>query len=299
MMFRPRRSVLYVPGSNARAIAKSRTLDADALVFDLEDSVAPADKTVARSSVMAAVAQGGFGDRERVVRINGLDTQWGRDDLLAAAAVRPDAILLPKVATPGDVMVVAADLAKAGVADTVRLWAMVETPAAVLHVAGLARTAVDPASRLDVLVLGTNDLAKDLRIRVGPRRDSLVVWLSTCVAAARCYGLDILDGVFDGLDDPEGLAEEARQGREFGMDGKTCIHPDQIEVCNAAFAPQPDEVAWARRIVAAFDGPEGASNVLRLDGRMVERLHAESARRLLAIDDRLAARRRQGDAARL
>ncbi len=287
MMFRPRRSVLYVPGSNARAIAKSRTLDADALVFDLEDSVAPTDKTVARSSVVAAVAQGGFRHLELVVRINGLDTQWGRDDLLA------------KVAAPGDVMFVAADLAKAGVADTVRLWAMVETPAAVLHVADLARTAADPASRLDVLVLGTNDLAKDLRIRVGPRRESLVVWLSTCVAAARCFGLDILDGVFNGLDDPEGLAEEARQGRDFGMDGKTCIHPDQIEICNAVFAPQPDEVVWARRIVAAFDGPEGASNVLRLDDRMVERLHAESARRLLAIDDTLGARRRRGDAARL
>jgi citrate lyase subunit beta/citryl-CoA lyase len=299
MMFRPRRSVLYVPGSNARAIAKSRTLDADALVFDLEDSVAPTDKTVARSSVVAAVAQGGFRHLELVVRINGLDTQWGRDDLLAAAAARPDAILLPKVAAPGDVMFVAADLAKAGVADTVRLWAMVETPAAVLHVADLARTAADPASRLDVLVLGTNDLAKDLRIRVGPRRESLVVWLSTCVAAARCFGLDILDGVFNGLDDPEGLAEEARQGRDFGMDGKTCIHPDQIEICNAVFAPQPDEVVWARRIVAAFDGPEGASNVLRLDDRMVERLHAESARRLLAIDDTLGARRRRGDAARL
>ena len=290
MIVRPRRSVLYVPASNPRAVAKSRTLDADAVVLDLEDSVAPADKTEALAAAARAVAEGGFGHREIVIRINGLGTPRGRDDLLAAAAVRPDAILLPKVQSPGDVMFAAQDLSKAGVPEAVRLWAMVETPAAVLGAANLARTAADPASRLDVLVMGTNDLAKDLRVRVGPGRETLQVWLASCVAAARCHGLDILDGVFNGLDDPRGLAAEARQGRDFGMDGKTCIHPGQIAVCNAAFSPEPDELAWARRVVAAFDGPEGAGNVLRIDGRMVERLHAEAARRLLALADALAPR---------
>ena len=290
MIVRPRRSALYVPGSNPRAIAKARTLDADVVILDLEDAVAPLDKGSAREAVIGVLVEGGFGHREAVVRINGLETGRGRDDLLAVAAARPGAILLPKVATPGNVVDAATDLARAGAPDTVRLWAMIETPAAVLDVREIARTAADPASRLDVLVMGTNDLAKDLRVRVGPGREPLLPWLAACVASARCHGLDVLDGVFNGLHDPQGLAAEARQGSDWGLDGKTCIHPNQVATCNAAFSPRDDEVAWARRIVAVFDGPDGAANVLRIDGRMVERLHADEGRRLLAVAEALDAR---------
>ena len=291
MIARPRRSVLYVPANNPRGVLKSRTIDADVIVLDLEDSVAPADKPAAREAAVQAVVQGGFGHRELVVRINALDTPWGREDLFAVAAARPAALLLPKVQRPGDVMFAAHDLSRAEVPESVRLWAMVETPGAVLSVGDVARTAADPASRLDVLVVGTNDLAAELRLRVGPGREPLLVWLAACVAAARCYGLDVIDGVFNGLDDPRGLAAEAAQGRDYGMDGKSCIHPGQVAACNAAFSPSAEELDAARRIVDAFDRPEaGSVNVMRIDGRMVERLHAEAARRVLALAEALAAR---------
>lgn len=291
MIVRPRRSVLYVPAANARAVAKCRTVEADAVILDLEDSVAPAEKPAAREAAVRALGEGGFGHREVLVRINALDTAWGREDLLAVAAARPAALLLPKVQRPGDVIFAAQDLSRAEVPETVRLWAMVETPAAVLSIAEVARTAADPASRLDVLVLGTNDLAADLRLRVRPGREPLLSWLAACVAAARSHGLDVIDGVFNGLDDPAGLAAEAAQGRDYGMDGKTCIHPGQVAACNAAFSPSLDEVDAARRIVEAFDRPGAASvNVMRIDGRMVERLHAEAARRVIATAAALAKR---------
>ena len=290
MTLRLRRSALYVPASNARAVAKCRTVDADVIVFDLEDAVADADKAGALDAVVAALAQGGFGHREVVVRINGSATDRGHRDLLGVAAARPDAILLPKVAGPGDVVRAETLLDEAGVTAGVRLWAMVKTPAAVLDVHHLARTATRSASRLDVLVMGINDLAKALRVRVTPNRDALVVWLSTCVAAARSADLEILDGVFNDLDDASGLSREARQGRDFGMDGKTCIHPSQIAACNAVFAPEPDELAWARKVVAAFAQPPKPVAVLKIDGRMVERLHAEAAQRTLDVAAALAAR---------
>ena len=290
MTLRLRRSALYVPGSNPRAVAKARTVDADVIVFDLEDAVADGDKAEAFDAVVATMAQGGFGHREVVVRINGLATDRGRRDFPGIAEARPDAILLPKVTGPGDVMRAASALDHAGVARSVRLWAMVETPAAVLDAAGLARTAVDPASRLDVLVMGTNDLAKELRVRLTPKREAVTVWLSACVAAARSQGLDILDGVYNGLDDASGLLREARQGRDYGFDGKTCIHPGQIAACNAVFSPEPDELAWARKVVAAFAEPQEPVNVLRIDGRMVERLHAEAAQRTLDVAAALARR---------
>ena len=290
MTVRLRRSALYVPGSNARAMAKSRTVDADVIVFDLEDAVADADKAGALDTVVAMLADGGFGHREVVVRINGLATDRGRQDLTKVAAARPDAILLPKVAGPGDVTEAATLLDEAGITEGVRLWAMIETPAAVLDIRDLARTAVPSKSRLDVLVMGTNDLSKELRVRVTPDRDALMVWLSTCVAAARSQHLNILDGVFNDLDDAAGLSREARQGRDFGMDGKTCIHPGQIAACNAVFAPEPDELAWARKVVAAFAQPPKPVNVLKIDGRMVERLHAEAAQRVLDVAAILAAR---------
>ena len=291
MIVRPRRSVLYVPAAHPRALAKARALAADALILDLEDAVAPADKPAARRAAAAALAEGGFGHRETVLRVNAPDTPWGAEDLAMAARAAPDAVLLPKVSGPEAVLRAAADLARAGAPATVRLWAMVETPAAVLGVAGIAAAAADPASRLAALVLGTNDLAKDLRLRVGPGRAPLLPWLAATVAAGRLHGLDVLDGVFNGLDDPEGLAAEARQGRDFGCDGKTCIHPGQLVACNAAFSPDAAELAWARRVAEAFAGPEGElAGVLRIDGRMVERLHAVEARRLLGLAESLAAR---------
>ena len=287
---RLRRSALYVPGSNPRAMAKCRSVDADVIVFDLEDAVADADKAGALDAVVATLAQRGFGHREVAVRINGLATDRGRRVLIEVAAARPDAILLPKVAGPDDVTRAATLLGDIGAAWGVRLWAMIETPEAVLDIRRLARTAADPASRLDVLVMGTNDLAKDLRVRMTPNRDALLVWLSICVAAARSQRLEILDGVFNDLDDTSGLSREARQGRDFGMDGKTCIHPGQIAACNAAFTPEPDELAWARKVVAGFAQAPAPVGVLKIDGRMVERLHAEAAQRLIDITAALAAR---------
>ena len=284
MTIRPRRSVLYTPGSNARAVEKSRSIPADAVILDLEDSVAPAEKVDARSAVVRALHDGGFGPREIVVRINGMETEWGRDDLEALAKAGPHAILLPKVATSGDVMFAAADLVKAGAPDDLRLWAMVETPEAVLNAIALARTAADPASRLDVLVMGTNDLAKDTRVKLRPGRAALSAWLSICVAAARSQGLDIIDGVYNQIDDAAGLRAECEQGRDFGMDGKTCVHPGQIAICNEVFSPQVEEIEWAHKVVSAFGQGDGAGkNVLRIDGRMVERLHAAAAERTLAL----------------
>ena len=291
MTIRPRRSVLYVPGSNPRAIEKSRSIPADVLVFDLEDSVFPSDKDEARARVVEALRDGGFGIRETVVRVNGLRTEWGASDLMAIARCGADGVLLPKVATPGDIMFAASDLSKASAPDHLALWAMLETPDAVLNASALARTAADPASRLMVLVMGTNDLAKDTRIRMRPGRAPLAAWLSICVAAARSAGLDIIDGVFNGLDDQDGLRTECEQGRDFGMDGKSCVHPGQVGICNDVFSPQAEDIAWARKVVAAFGHPESANkSVLRVDGMMVERLHASAAARVLTLGEAIESR---------
>lgn len=290
-MIRPRRSALYMPGSNARALDKARSLPADAILLDLEDSVAPDQKEAARAQVCAAVRAGGFGTREVVIRVNGLSTEWGPADLAAAAAAGPDAILLPKVSTPGDVTLAARAVAEAGAPEALRLWAMIETPAGILNVDSIARTAADPASRLAVFVLGTNDIAKETRARLIPGRAPMLPWLTQCVLAARAAGLDILDGVWNQLADLDGLRAECEQGRDLGMDGKTIIHPSQIALANEIFAPPPAEVDWARRILAAFDLPENAGKgAISLDGRMVELLHADMARRTLAIAEAVAAR---------
>jgi citrate lyase subunit beta/citryl-CoA lyase len=293
MSIRPRRSALYMPGSNARALEKARSLPADVLIFDLEDAVAPDQKEVARAQVASAVHKGGYGAREIVVRINSLSGPWGRDDLAAMAVARPDAVLLPKVSTPGDIMRASKELRDAGAPEVLRLWAMMETPGAILNADSIVRTAVDPTSRLAVLVMGTNDLAKDTRARLTRGRASMLTYLSICVAAARAYGVDILDGVFGDLADEEGLRAECEQGRDFGMDGKTLIHPGQIAVANEVFAPAAAEIAWARRVIAAFEAPEAASRgVIALEGRMIERLHEEMARRTIAIAE--AVERQQG-----
>jgi citrate lyase subunit beta/citryl-CoA lyase len=290
MVARPRRSVLYMPASNLKALAKARSLAADALIIDLEDSVAPDAKPIARTQAVEAVRAGGFGGREVVIRVNGAHTPWGKEDLAAAIAAAPDAILLPKVDGAGAVMVAARALREAGAPKSTRLWAMIETPMAILSVGSIAATAADPDSRLEVLVMGLNDLAKETRARLTPGRPTMTAWLAHCVAAARAHGCDIVDGVFNDLHDAEGLKAECEQGRDMGLDGKTLIHPNQIEVCNATFAPTAADIEAARAIIAAFALPENVGKgAIQLNGRMVELLHEQMARRTLAVAEGIEA----------
>jgi citrate lyase subunit beta / citryl-CoA lyase len=290
-MTRPTRSALYMPGSNARALEKARSLAADAVILDLEDAVAPDAKVVARAQVCAAVKAGGFGPRQVIIRINALDTPWGAADLEAAAAVGPDAILLPKPNGPEDIDRASLALRQAGAPEATRLWAMMETPLAVLNARDLAAAAKHPGSRLSCLVLGTNDLVKETRAELDPARTAALYWLSAAVTAGRAYGLTVLDGVYNNFKDADGLARECEHGRLLGFDGKTLIHPDQIAAANVAFAPAASEVAWSRKIIAAFMQPEHqGKGVITLDGRMVELLHAEIARRTVAIADAIAGR---------
>jgi citrate lyase subunit beta/citryl-CoA lyase len=283
---RPRRSVLYMPGSNARALEKARALPADGLILDLEDAVAPDAKPEARGRVVAALAAGGYGRRETVVRVNGLDTPWGADDLAAAARSGADAVLLPKVERPEQVLEALALLDRHGAPRGLSVWCMVETPRGVLNAAAVA--AASP--RLGALVMGTSDLVKDLRARHVPGRGPLLAALGLCVLAARAHGLAALDGVHLDLDDEEGLAAACRQGREMGFDGKTLIHPRGIAAANAAFGPDPAELDWARRAVAAHaEALAAGRGVAVLDGRLVESLHVEEARRLVALAEAIEA----------
>jgi citrate lyase subunit beta/citryl-CoA lyase len=286
MSIRPRRSVLYMPGSNARALEKAKTLAVDGVILDLEDAVAPDAKETARAQVVAAVKAGGFGPREVVIRVNGLDTPWVSDDIDAAVAARPDAILVPKVSTTEQMEMLGQRLLDTRADPRVRLWAMIETPIAVFNIASLAAMAADMETRLACFVMGTNDLAKETRARLVPGRAPMLPWLSTCVLAAHGHNVDILDGVFNELADADGLVRECEQGRDMGFDGKTLIHPNQIETCNRVFSPSETEVAWARKIIAAFERPENkGKGVVQLDGRMVEIMHADMARRTVAIAD--------------
>jgi len=296
MTIRPRRSVLYMPGSNARAIEKARTLPADAVILDLEDSVAPDGKAAARQQVLDAVTAGSFGPREVIVRINGLDTQWWLDDLNAIAKVKPDAVLVPKVSSPGHLEDVAERLVDISADQKIRVWAMMETPLAMLNARDIAAATKDVETRLAAFVMGTNDLAKDTRAKITPGRAAMLPWLMHCVAAARAFGLDILDGVYNDLGNAEGFARECSEARDMGFDGKTLIHPNQIGPCNAAFSPSAEEVAQAKKIIAAFDLPENRDKgVVQLDGRMVERLHADMARRTVAIAQAIEARRLEAE----
>jgi citrate lyase subunit beta / citryl-CoA lyase len=286
MHIRPRRSVLYMPGSNARALEKARSLPADALILDLEDAVAPEAKETARAQVCAAVKSGGYGRREVVIRINGLDTPWGRADLEAAAAVAPDAVLVPKPGSGADIAKATEALARAGAPDRTRLWAMIETPLAILNVAEIAAAAKRPGARLACFVMGTNDLVKETRAALSRSRRPALYWMSAAITAARAYGLDALDGVYNNFKDLDGFRRECGHGRALGFDGKTLIHPDQVAIANEVFAPPDAEVAFARKIIAAFDRPESkGKGVITVDGRMVELLHAEMARRTVAIAD--------------
>src|SRR6201996_4781558 len=292
MTVRPRRSVLYMPGSNARALEKARELPADGLILDLEDAVAPEAKGQAREAVIKALKNGGFGDREVMVRINGLDTRWWVEDLDAVASARPDAVLVPKVSDPGQLQDLAARIVDMGTDPHIRVWAMMETPLAMLNAREIAAAALDTETRLSGFVMGTNDLAKDTRARLLPGRAPMLSWLMTCIAAARAYGLSILDGVYNDLGNAEGFVAECQQARDLGFDGKTLIHPRQVEPCNEAFSPSADEVAMARKMIAAFELPENANKgVVQIDGKMVERLHADMAKQTVAIADAIEKRK--------
>jgi citrate lyase subunit beta / citryl-CoA lyase len=291
MTTRPRRSVLYMPGANARALEKAKTQPCDAVILDLEDSVAPDAKAAARQQVADVVTAGGFGAREVIVRINALDTQWWLDDLGAAAKARPDGILVPKISKPGQLQDIAARLIDIAADHKIRVWAMMETSIGIINAPALAACAVDPETRLAGFVMGTNDIAKETRAKLLPGRVPMLPWLAQCLLAAHAFGIDILDGVYNDLSDIEGFRRECEQGRDMGFDGKTLIHPNQIEPCNAVFSPGDAEVAQARKFIAAFDLPENRDKgVVQIDGRMVERLHADMARRTVAIAEAIAAR---------
>ncbi|MGH6725331.1 MAG: HpcH/HpaI aldolase/citrate lyase family protein [Pseudolabrys sp.] len=290
MTLRPRRSVLYMPGSNARALEKAKTLPADGVILDLEDSVAPDAKEAARQQVVDVVKAGGFGIREVFIRVNGVDTSWHADDLAAAAHAAPDVILVPKISSPDMLELIGRRLLDMGTDHKTRVWAMIETPLAIFNILSIAAEAKDSESRLAGFIMGTNDLAKDTRARLVPGRAPMLSWLSTCVAAARVYGIDIIDGVYNDIGNADGFLAECKQGVELGFDGKTLIHPNQIGPCNTAFSPSQEEVALARKMIAAFDLPENKSKgVVSIDGRMVERLHADMARRTVAIAEAVAA----------
>ncbi|HEX5508805.1 MAG TPA: CoA ester lyase [Pseudolabrys sp.] len=291
MTIRPRRSVLYMPGSNARAIEKARTLPVDGVILDLEDAVAPDAKEAARKQVTDAVKAGGFGAREVFIRVNGIDTPWHAEDLSAAAHAGPAAILVPKISSPEALEMIGRRLLDMGTDRKTRVWAMIETPLAIFNILSIAAAARDSETRLAGFVLGTNDLAKDTRARIVPGRAPMLPWLTTCIAAARVHGVIVLDGVYNDIGNAEGFATECAQAVDLGFDGKTLVHPSQIEACNKAFSPSLEEVAQARKMIAAFDLPENKSKgVVSIDGRMVERMHAEMARRIVAISEAIEQR---------
>jgi citrate lyase subunit beta/citryl-CoA lyase len=280
MHIRPRRSALYMPGANARALDKARGLPADVLILDLEDAVAPDAKEQARAQVMAAVHEGGYGSRELVIRVNGLDTPWGHADLVAVATSGADAVLICKVDSAEGVRQADRVLRAAGAPETLRLWVMMETPRAMLAAGDIAGA----CARIECLVMGTSDLTKDLNALATRDRLPMVTSLGLCMLAARAYGLTAIDGVHVDLDDAEGLAASCRQGRELGFDGKTLIHPKQLDAANEAFAPSVEEVARARRIIAAHaDAVAAGKGITLVDGKLIEALHVETARRVVAL----------------
>lgn len=284
---RPRRSVLYLPATNAKAVAKARVLPIDSVILDLEDAVAPEAKDEARAAALATLAEGGFGHREVVIRANALGSPWAEADLAALAAAGPDAVLVPKVNGPEDIL--AYDRALATAPAHTRLWAMVETCAALPRIDAIAACA--HGTRLSGFVMGTNDLAKEMRAQLRPGRAPFLPILTHTVAAARAHGLCVIDGVCNEFRDLAAFRAEADQGLEFGFDGKTLIHPDQVDPCNEVFSPSAAEVAWAQAVVAAFALPENAGKgAIKVDGRMVELLHLDQAERLLEIARAIAAR---------
>ncbi|MGW9046136.1 HpcH/HpaI aldolase/citrate lyase family protein [Streptomyces lydicus] len=284
---RPRRSVLYMPGANERALEKAKSLPTDALILDLEDAVAPDAKADARKRVAAAAASGEYGYREVTIRVNAPGTAWHADDMRAAAEAGPDAVVVPKVESADTVREVERALEAAGAPDRTAIWAMVETPRAMLDARALAAA----SERLTVLVMGTNDLAKELHAEHVPGRAPLLTGLSLALLGARDAGKVILDGVYNDVKDPEGFEAECVQGRQFGFDGKTLIHPSQVEPCNRVFAPSADQIERSRRIIEAFDeATREGRGVVTVDGRLIENLHVEDARRILALAEAVAGR---------
>jgi citrate lyase subunit beta/citryl-CoA lyase len=281
---RPRRSVLYMPSSNAKALEKAKTIPCDAIIFDLEDAVAPDAKPAARDAAVEAVSSGEYGGRELTIRCNGLATPWGADDIAAAGAAAPSAVVIPKVGGRAELDAVAAALDAAGGGATT-IWAMVETPTAIFDVRDIAAH-----PRVSVLVMGTNDLAKEIGAPLVRGRANLAPYLATAVLGAREAGKAILDGVYNDVRDDAGFAAECRQGVEMGFDGKTLVHPSQVDPANQAWSPSPDEVDFARRVIAAYEEAEAEGRgVITVDGRMIEHLHVANARRTLAIADAIAA----------
>ncbi len=278
--FRPRRSVLYMPGSNARAQEKAKSIPADAIILDLEDAVAPDAKSAARETVCNSVQQGGYGGREMIIRINSLDTPWGLEDLQAAVSVQPDAILVPKVESAEMVHKVESLMVASGALATTAIWCMIETPRGILKVADIAAA----STRLGALVMGTSDLVKDVHARHTPLRLPMLTALSLSILAARAEGLAVLDGVYLDLQDTEGFRNACVQGLEFGFDGKTLIHPSQVEPCNEVYAPDAAEVDLSRRIIEAFAAAEKeGKGVVVVDGKLVENLHVDNAKRVVAL----------------
>ncbi len=277
---RPRRSVLYMPGANERALEKATGLAADALILDLEDAVAPDAKAEARDRVCAAATSGNYGAREVTIRVNGIGTPWHDDDLRAVAAAGPAAVVVPKVDSADAVHAIEKALEAGGAPEHTHIWGMLETPVAMLHAAEICAA----SERLSVLVMGTNDLAKELQAAHVPGRQPLLSGLGLCLLAARATGKVILDGVYNDIKDPEGFEAECTQGRDMGFDGKTLIHPSQLEPCNRVFAPAPDDVERSQRIIEAFEAAEAEGRgVVTVDGRMIENLHVDQARRTLAL----------------
>jgi len=290
MRYRPRRSCLYLPGANPKAIDKAKSLPADVLIFDLEDSVAPDAKTQARESVIAALEGAPYGAREIVVRINGLSTDWGLDDVKALAGARLDAILIPKIETGADIIDLDDAMTSAGYPETAGLWVMIETPRAILSLKDIAEAA--RATRLQAFVLGLNDLGKEMRAKPGLDRAPFHAAMALAVTAARAHALVCIDGVYNDIQNIEGFEAECRQGAHFGFDGKSLIHPAQIELANLVFAPSPDEIAQARALIAAFALPENQGRgVIKHEGRMAELLHLAEAERIVAMAEAIADRR--------
>lgn len=287
--YRPRRTCLYMPGANQRALEKAKTLDADTVIFDLEDAVAPEVKDEARDNVCAAVESKSYGFREVVVRINGLDTEWGKADLEAVMISRPAAILVPKVNTAEDIFQLSAAMDQAGESGDTKLWVMIETPQAILNIREIA--AASTSTRLAAFILGTNDLAKEMYASFSPQREAFQYALSASLMAARAHGLLAIDGVFNDISDTDGLKQECEQGKLMGFDGKTVIHPAQLVIANKAFSPSEDELATSRAIVEAFALPENkGKGAIKVKGKMTERLHLEQAERIIEIAEAIAGR---------
>ena len=290
MKLRPRRSILYMPGANARALEKARTLPADGLILDMEDAVSPDSKEVARQQIVENVTQGGYGSREIIVRVNGLNTAWGQDDVAAVAKIGADAILFPKVESPEEVHAAVEALDKAGAPADLPVWIMAETPRGILRIDAIAGS----SPRLAAIVMGTSDLAKEMRVRHTPDRIGFIAALSLCVMAARAHGLDIVDGVYLDLNDDAGFRAACEQGRDIGFDGKTLIHPKQVGAANEVFAPAEKDVENARMIIEAWEqARREGKGVAVVNGKLVENLHVEEARRTLAVAEAITAKARR------